>query len=173
MLADGLAALTFGRSSWANKKKADIARFGASLSFFCPFFLLGFFTFFGAGFFAFLGFLAFFATGFLAFFAAGFFAFFAAGFFAANYWENGNVIGHPDSHQSSSDPGLVRVRPALGHRFAYNTVRSEQHGGFKLPFSWDEGDGTGEPRLLAGSSEARAPHPPPMRTRGTAVCFNV
>ena len=59
-----------------------------------------------------------------------------------------------NSHQSSSDPGLVRVRPALGHRFAYNTVRSEQHGGFKLPFSWDEGDGTGEPRLLAGSSEA-------------------
>ena len=42
----------------------------------------------------------------------------------------------------------------LGHCFAYNTVRSEQHGGFKLPFSWDEGDGTGEPRLLAGSSEA-------------------
>ena len=50
-----------------------------------------------------------------------------------------------NSHQSSSDPGLVRVRPALGHCFAYNTVRSEQHGGFKLPFSWDEGDGTGEP----------------------------
>ena len=48
-----------------------------------------------------------------------------------------------NSHQSSSDPGLVRVRPALGHCFAYNTVRSEQHGGFKLPFSWDEGDGTG------------------------------
>ena len=38
--------------------------------------------------------------------------------------------------------------------FAYDTVRSEQHGDFKLPFSWDEGDGTGEPRLLAGSSEA-------------------
>merc|ERR1711997_1253202 len=88
MLADGLAALTFGRSSWANKKKADIARFGASLSFFCPFFLLGFFTFFGAGFFAFLGFLAFFATGFLAFFAAGFFAFFAAGFLAASLLES-------------------------------------------------------------------------------------
>ena len=59
-----------------------------------------------------------------------------------------------NSHQSSSDPGLVRVRPTLGHRFAYDTVRSEQHGDFKLPFSWDEGDGTGEPRLLAGSSEA-------------------
>ena len=59
-----------------------------------------------------------------------------------------------NSHQSLSDPGLVRVRPALGHYFAYDTVRSEQHGGFKLPFSWDEGDGTGEPRLLAGSSEA-------------------
>ena len=59
-----------------------------------------------------------------------------------------------NSHQSSSDPGLVRVRSTLGHRFAYNTVRSEQHGGFKLPFSWDEGDGTGEPQLLAGSSEA-------------------
>ena len=44
-----------------------------------------------------------------------------------------------NSHQSSTDPGLVRVRPALGHRFAYDTVRSEQHGGFKLPFSWDEG----------------------------------
>ena len=50
-----------------------------------------------------------------------------------------------NSHQSSSDPGLVRVRTTLGHRFAYDTVRSEQHGVFKLPFSWDEGDGTGEP----------------------------
>ena len=72
------------------------------------------------------------------------------------------MVSHPtpaealtgNSHQSSSDPGLVRVRTTLGHRFAYDTVRSEQHGVFKLPFSWDEGDGTGEPRLLAGSSEA-------------------
>merc|ERR1711963_1385064 len=83
ILADGLADFTFGRSSCANKKKADIARFGAFLSFFCPFFLLGFFTFFGAGF------LAFFATGFLAFFAdAGFFAFgfFAGVFFAAPFF---------------------------------------------------------------------------------------
>merc|ERR1712038_1781443 len=67
-----------------------------------------------------------------------------------------------NSHQSSSDPGLVRVRPTLGHRFAYDTVRSEQHGGFKLPFSWDEGDGTGEPRLLAGSSEASTQIRPQM-----------
>ena len=37
------------------------------------------------------------------------------------------------------------VRTTLGHRFAYDTVRTEQHGVFKLPFSWDEGDGTGEP----------------------------
>ena len=60
-----------------------------------------------------------------------------------------------NSHQSSSDPGLVRIRPALGHRFAYDTVRSEQHGGFKLPFSWDEGDGTGEP-----GAQRRARHLP-------------
>ena len=31
---------------------------------------------------------------------------------------------------------------------------SEQQAATKYPFSWDEGDGTGEPRLLAGSSEA-------------------
>merc|ERR1719264_426214 len=47
-----------------------MARFGASLSFFCPFFLLGFLGFLGTGF-----------SGFLAFFAAGFF--FAGVFFAA------------------------------------------------------------------------------------------
>merc|ERR1712038_1603190 len=60
-----------------------------------------------------------------------------------------------NSHQSSSDPGLVRVRSTLGHRFAYDTVRSEQHGDFKLPFSWDEGDGTGEP-----GAQRRARHLP-------------
>merc|ERR1711963_623665 len=87
ILADGLADFTFGRSSCANKKKADIARFGAFLSFFCPFFLLGFFTFFGAGFLAFLGFLTFFGAGFFAFFATGFLAFFAdAGFFAFGFF---------------------------------------------------------------------------------------
>merc|ERR1711963_1253667 len=86
ILADGLADFTFGRSSCANKKKADIARFGAFLSFFCPFFLLGFFTFFGAGFLAFLGFLTFLGAGFFGFFAGVFFApFFATAFFGVAF----------------------------------------------------------------------------------------
>ena len=33
-----------------------------------------------------------------------------------------------NSHQSSPDPGLVRVRPNKAHCFAYDAVRSEQHG---------------------------------------------
>ena len=51
---------------------------------------------------------------------------------------------------------------------AYDTVRSEQHGVFKLPFSWDEGDGTGEPAFFFFFPFS-SPHPPPMRTRGTAT----
>ena len=43
----------------------------------------------------------------------------------------------------------------LGHCFAYDAVRSEQHGAtLHYPFSWDKVDGTGEPQLLVGSSEA-------------------
>ena len=49
-----------------------------------------------------------------------------------------------NSHQSSPDPGLVRVRPNKGHCFAYDAVRSEQQGAtLHYPFSWDEVDGTG------------------------------
>ena len=39
----------------------------------------------------------------------------------------------------------------LGHCFAYDAVRAAT---LHYPFSRDEVDGTGEPRLLAGSSEA-------------------
>ena len=60
---------------------------------------------------------------------------------------------------TATNPHLIQVwfgsGPTLGHCFAYDAVRSEQHGAtLHYPFSWDEGDGTGEPRLLAGSSEA-------------------
>ena len=49
-----------------------------------------------------------------------------------------------NSHQSSPDPGLFRVRPNKGHCFAYDAVRSEQQGAtLHYPFSWDEVDGTG------------------------------
>ena len=42
----------------------------------------------------------------------------------------------------------------LGHCFAYDAVRPEHHGAtLHYPFIWDEVDGTGEPRLLAGSSK--------------------
>ena len=60
---------------------------------------------------------------------------------------------------TATNPHLIQVwsgsGQTLGHRSAYDAVKSEQHGAtLHYPFSWDEGDGTGEPRLLAGSSEA-------------------
>ena len=59
---------------------------------------------------------------------------------------------------TATNPRLIQVWSGpgqpLGQCLAYTTVRSEQQGATKYPFSWDEGDGTGEPRLLAGSSEA-------------------
>ena len=60
---------------------------------------------------------------------------------------------------TATNPRLIQVwsgsGQTLGHSFAYDAVKSEQHGAtLHYPFSWDEGDGTGEPQLLAGSSEA-------------------
>ena len=40
----------------------------------------------------------------------------------------------------------------LRHCFAYDAVRAEQHGAtLHYPFSWEEVDGTGKPRLRGGS----------------------
>ena len=64
----------------------------------------------------------------------------------------GLEVNPGNRHQSS--PSLIQVwsgsGQTLGHCFAYNAVRSEQHGAtLHYPFSWDKVDGTGEPRLLA------------------------
>ena len=49
---------------------------------------------------------------------------------------------------TATNPRLIQVwsgsGQTLGHRFAYDAVKSEQHGAtLHYPFSWDEGDGTG------------------------------
>ena len=49
---------------------------------------------------------------------------------------------------TATDPRRIQVwsgsGQTLGHRFAYDAVKSEQHGAtLHYPFSWDEGDGTG------------------------------
>ena len=59
--------------------------------------------------------------------------------------------------QTQGTATLVWSRFGQGQakHFAYNAVRSEQHGAtLHYPFSWDKVDGTGEPRLLARRSWA-------------------
>ena len=58
---------------------------------------------------------------------------------------------------TATNPCLIQVWPgsdqSLGHFSAYDAVRLDG-ATLHYPFSWDEGDGNGEPQLLAGSSEA-------------------
>ena len=63
------------------------------------------------------------------------------------------------TQRTATNPCPIQVwfgsGPTLGHCFAYDAVRSEQPlYTTTLHFRRDEVDGTGEPRLLAGSSEA-------------------
>ena len=63
---------------------------------------------------------------------------------------------------TATNPCLIQVwsgsGQTLGHCSAYDDVRLD---GVHYPFSWDEGDGTVAPRLLAGSSEASNAKNPP------------
>ena len=58
-----------------------------------------------------------------------------------------------NSHQSSSDPGLVRVATRTFLCLRCCQIRAAWRH-FTLPFQLGQGDGTGEPQLLVGSSEA-------------------
>ena len=58
---------------------------------------------------------------------------------------------------TATNPCLIQVWSGPGQSIRtafslhYCQIRAAEHP--KCPFSWDEGDGTGEPRLLARSSE--------------------